>query len=145
MILLCLLFLVAVLMAKCSICHKLVPEGNIVVHTAVAHKSAPSKDVLPPPPPTHRNQSKTKPKSRKSEKQRGKPEAAEEDLDSLLAEATLANSTCAYTVCKKKVNVLGLHCQFCRRKFCMEHGIPEVHGCADEAKRYARSTHAKPG
>lgn len=127
-------------MVECSICHKFVPEGNITTHTAFAHKS----DSHPSASPLPKQHKKPKAKAQPSE-EKVRPEAAGDDLDSLLAKVTLEDSTCAYTVCKKKVNLLGLHCQFCRQKFCMKHGIPEVHGCAEEAKKYARCAQTKPG
>ena len=61
-----------------------------------------------------------------------------DDLDAMLAEMTLLDSTCGFPKCKKSVNLLGLRCQFCSHRFCMEHSIPEVHGCSDAAKKHAR-------
>ena len=84
-----------------------------------------------------------KPKKKRASKVES--ETDPDDLDSLLAEVTQSNSTCGLSGCKKKTNLLGLCCQFCRRRFCMEHGIPEVHGCAEEAKKRARSGKVKPG
>lgn len=66
-----------------------------------------------------------------------------DDLDAMLAEMTLMDSCCGFPGCKKKVNLLGLHCCFCSIRFCMEHNVPEVHGCAEAAKKHARQA-AKP-
>ena len=71
--------------------------------------------------------------------------AVEEDLDSMLAEMALADSTCGHHGCKKNVNVLGFRCQFCQRRYCMSHNIPELHGCGEEAKKHARSAKPKHG
>ena len=65
------------------------------------------------------------------------------DLDAMLAEVSLADSTCSSPKCKKPVNLLSMRCQFCKLKFCMAHSIPEVHGCAEAAKRHARSQMSK--
>ena len=35
------------------------------------------------------------------------------DLDAMLAEMTLQDSTCGYPKCKKTIKLLGLRCQFC--------------------------------
>ena len=66
-----------------------------------------------------------------------------DDLDAMLAEVTLADSTCSNPKCKKPVNLLGMRCKFCNRKFCMTHSIPEIHGCAEAAKTHARSQISK--
>jgi len=65
------------------------------------------------------------------------------DLDAMLAEMTLQDSTCGFPKCKKTINLLGLRCQFCNRRFCMEHSIPEVHGCSDAAKKHAQQQKLK--
>ena len=66
-----------------------------------------------------------------------------DDLDAMLAEMTLQDSTCGFPKCKKTINLLGLRCQFCNRRFCMEHSIPEVHGCSDAAKKHAQQQKLK--
>jgi len=65
------------------------------------------------------------------------------DLDAMLAEMTLQDSTCGFPKCKKTINLLGLRCQFCNRRFCMEHSIPEVHGCSDPANKHAQQQKLK--
>lgn len=71
-------------------------------------------------------------------KRKGQPKRESDDLDTMLAEMTLLDSTCSVHECKKKVNLLGLQCHLCHRRFCMEHNIPETHGCSEAAKKYAR-------
>ena len=66
-----------------------------------------------------------------------------DDLDTMLAEMTLSDSTCSFPKCKKSVNILGMQCQFCKEKFCMAHNIAEVHGCAEAAKKHARQQISK--
>lgn len=126
------------LMTKCSTCHKLVPKDNMTTHSAAC-----SRPKLQPT--NHPQPSKVGAKTKKKKAKKVEGEAVPDDLDSLLAEVTLADSTCGHAGCRKRANLLGLWCQFCRRRFCMEHGIPEVHGCADEAKKHARSGKVKPG
>ena len=43
--------------------------------------------------------------------------------------------------CKTKIAAsfgLGVQCDHCRLRFCMNHGLPEVHGCGDAARKAAR-------
>lgn len=138
---------------KCSVCFKSVPKSNIITHEAICHKSilqsteeeATCQETQASNDTQEENDSSTKPKHRaKKRDQKDKAEATVTD-DDLLAEMSKANSTCGYAKCKRGVNVLGFSCRFCRMRFCMEHNIPEVHGCAEEAKRHARSTQTKPG
>ena len=96
------------------------------------------------PPLSQKTEATKKRKSKPKKKAQQGPEA-EEDLDSLLAAMKQADSTCSHPKCKKQVNVLGMRCRFCQRKYCVEHSIPEVHGCAEEAKKHARSVQVKPG
>ena len=140
-------------LVQCPICLKSVPMGNMTTHTAISHKpqssqqnttashSQSSATQHSPKPQQHSKGAQSRAKKRAKDK--GDPPKPVEDLDSLLAEAVRADSVCSHARCKKGVNMLGLRCQFCARRFCMQHGIPEVHGCAEEAKRHARSA-AKP-
>lgn len=145
------------LTTNCSLCHKTVPKMNITTHEAACHKIQTSKETSPPQPlatstqplatpkqdtqplaaPKQDTSINSKPKPKK--KPAAKLETMEDDLDHLLAEVTLKHSTCGFAKCKRKVSVLGFLCQFCRKKFCTEHSIPETHGCGEEAKRHARS------
>lgn len=85
----------------------------------------------------------------KSKKKAGKKmtplQRSGDDLDTLLAEMSLADSRCSQEKCRKKVNVIGQKCQFCGKRFCMEHSIPELHGCAEEARKHARRSLQKAG
>ena len=76
--------------------------------------------------------------SRKRSSQTSHGVPTHEDLDKLLAEVTLADCTCKFSQCSKKVNLLGIFCQFCKKRFCMEHSLPEVHGCGDAARQQSR-------
>ena len=40
--------------------------------------------------------------------------------------------------CGKGIKLLFSLCKYCNRKYCLTHAIPEVHGCADEARRKVR-------
>ncbi|XP_060062614.1 DNA-binding protein SMUBP-2-like [Ylistrum balloti] len=67
------------------------------------------------------------------------------DFDGLLAAAQKLDEVCGFTKCKVKVKTLGQQCEFCMRRFCLSHHIPEIHGCGEVAKAQARSMHVKKG
>ena len=47
--------------------------------------------------------------------------------------------------CKEPVATLNVTCKFCRLRFCFSHGMPEVHGCGEAAKRAARQQISRDG
>ncbi|OWF38482.1 DNA-binding protein SMUBP-2-like [Mizuhopecten yessoensis] len=68
-----------------------------------------------------------------------------DDFDGLIAAAQKLDEVCGFKKCKVKVKTLGQNCEFCMRRFCLSHHIPEIHGCGEVAKAHARSTHIKEG
>jgi len=36
------------------------------------------------------------------------------------------------------VQIMGRICPFCKLKYCLNHGMPEVHGCGEDARKQAR-------
>lgn len=68
-----------------------------------------------------------------------------DDFDGLIAAAQKLDEVCGFKKCKVKVKTLGQNCEFCMRRFCLSHHIPEIHGCGDIAKSQARSVHVKEG
>ena len=122
---------------SCPSCGKAIPEDDFKFHFCSC--SAPQI-------PTTTEMSIAKDGKMKpvvARKKKGQPKKESEDLDTMLAEMTLIDSSCSFQGCKKKVNLLGLQCHLCHRRFCMEHNIPETHGCSEAAKKYARQA-AKP-
>jgi len=63
----------------------------------------------------------------------------EEDVDQVLSQFHKLDKLCSYTTCKTVLSLLGQQCQFCVRRFCLRHFMPEVHGCGDAVRRQARS------
>jgi predicted nucleic acid binding AN1-type Zn finger protein len=51
---------------------------------------------------------------------------ADDDFDALIATVTALDSTCSVKKCKTLTNTLGRNCLHCRRRFCLEHLMPEV-------------------
>lgn len=68
-----------------------------------------------------------------------------DDFDALISASKDMDSKCVYQKCKVKTITLGHTCQFCLRRFCLNHSMPEVHGCGDAIKAQARSTIVKEG
>ncbi|XP_069660508.1 DNA-binding protein SMUBP-2 isoform X2 [Haliaeetus albicilla] len=92
--------------------------------------------------------------SRKKDKReaKGKPAVksgansmAEEDIDALISAAIKADNTCGFPRCKASVTTLGQLCLHCNRRYCLSHHIPEVHGCREKAKAYARQRISREG
>lgn len=61
-----------------------------------------------------------------------------DDFDALLAAATAVDWKCNFKKCKTKTGTLGGNCSFCGCRFCLEHMLPELHGCGEAARVHAR-------
>ncbi|CAC5372835.1 IGHMBP2 [Mytilus coruscus] len=68
-----------------------------------------------------------------------------DDFDALIASTKELDSKCNFTKCKVKTLTLGHTCEFCQRRFCLNHSMAEVHGCGDAVKAHARATIIKEG
>ncbi len=132
---------------KCSICGFVIPEINKELHelrcvrerrtTAIEHKTKAQKKKVDRS--KERNNDKaTAGISRHKKRVEPNVNNDDEDLDLLIAELKLSDSTCKYPGCKKSVSLLGIKCELCSNKYCPSHTIAEIHGCGLEAKRKAR-------
>ncbi|XP_072015866.1 DNA-binding protein SMUBP-2-like [Amphiura filiformis] len=74
----------------------------------------------------------------KSKQKQALENTKEEDFDKLIAMAKKADNVCNYRKCKEKITALGQLCEFCNKRYCFSHHIPEVHGCGDMARAKAR-------
>ncbi|XP_054027574.1 DNA-binding protein SMUBP-2 [Dryobates pubescens] len=102
----------------------------------------------PQPSASLRGSSRRKDKSEakgKAAARSGAGSAAEEDIDALISAAVRADSTCGFAPCRASVTVLGQLCPHCRRRYCLSHHIPEVHGCGEKAKAQARQRLSREG
>ena len=89
------------------------------------------KEIIPPKKDAKK---KMQAKAGRKEKKR----AEEEDVDALIAQFANEDSKCTFDRCKKSVLTLVQICKFCRRRFCLKHGLAEIHGCGEAAKIDAR-------
>ena len=119
-------------LVKCDQCGKELPATNLALHAlrcigsstqSVRPKQKPNVKPLPSVVPV--NEAK---------------EQAEENLDEILKEFKKLDTVCNFSTCKTSITVLGQQCNYCRRRFCLSHHLPEVHGCGDAAKQSARSS-----
>ena len=123
----------------CEVCLKKVPSVNFITHEAICKsRSCANASVTQ----SSKKSGIAAGKQRKSRK-KTTPVPVEDDLDALLAEMTLAASQCCYGRCTRTTNLIRIRCMFCHKGFCVEHSIPEVHGCGEEAKKHARKETGK--
>lgn len=61
-----------------------------------------------------------------------------DDFDALLEQYQAENWSCSYSGCKTAAKTLGRMCLHCRRRYCIVHGMPEIHGCGDAASKCAQ-------
>ena len=66
---------------------------------------------------------------------------AEATFDDLLEAARQQDNICNAQRCKIKITLVGQHCSYCNRRYCLEHSMPEVHGCGYQARKDIRQTH----
>ncbi len=116
----------------CCNCQREMPRSNIELHKL---RCCRLKDDAKPSAGTRK----------KSGKKEASKEEEEEDIDKLLESFSRLDKVCNADKCKAKTTVLGADCAFCRLRFCLSHGQPEVHGCGDAAKREARRALARDG
>ncbi|XP_039391587.1 DNA-binding protein SMUBP-2 isoform X2 [Mauremys reevesii] len=70
---------------------------------------------------------------------------AEEDIDALISAAVQADNICGFPRCKASVTTLGQLCLHCKKRYCLSHHIPEIHGCGEKAKAQARQRISREG
>ncbi|XP_065654259.1 DNA-binding protein SMUBP-2 isoform X2 [Hydra vulgaris] len=111
-------------MLLCETCLSTVPQKNYELHKLRCQKDIKQKhkDLLP----------------QKKEKKTHKQPVVPEDFDTLVQSFAEINSHCSFQKCKKNIKLLGQHCQFCNKTFCLSHHQAEIHGCAEAAKFKAR-------
>ena len=86
------------------------------------------------------NGAKSKKKKAKKMEQNiaNKIKSSDDDFESLCEEFQKLDQVCNFPKCKKLVSTLGVTCKFCGLRFCLNHSMPEIHGCGEEARKAAR-------
>lgn len=122
----------------CDRCKQPVPVENLDLHQLrCTGQPSTSKQKVKSVQP------KSKTKKTKSEKTVERVD--EEDFDSLIEAAMRENKSCAFVKCKQSTATLGQNCEFCSGRFCLQHHIPEVHGCGNAARSHARQMISREG
>ena len=73
-------------------------------------------------------------KKKKEEIKKNKTEKKEVDDFEFLDQMILLNTTCNFydenkLKCERNPKIMGIDCQYCNKRYCSIHGIPEKHGC----------------
>lgn len=68
----------------------------------------------------------------------------ENQLHQVLDAVIEVDKKCDFIKCKTKTNLVGQDCDHCRKRFCMKHTLPEIHGCGDAVKKDERAKFLKP-
>ncbi|XP_059608327.1 DNA-binding protein SMUBP-2 [Phlebotomus argentipes] len=66
------------------------------------------------------------------------------NLTDVLDSVHIIDSLCDYKTCKQKTSLMGQDCDYCRKRFCFKHGLPEVHGCGEAIKKDERKKFLHP-
>lgn len=64
-------------------------------------------------------------------------------LDEVLDAVHELDTVCDERKCKIKTNLIGNDCRVCKKRYCIKHQLPEVHGCAEAVKRMEREEFLK--
>ncbi|KAM7346041.1 uncharacterized protein ACRADG_012062 [Cochliomyia hominivorax] len=73
-------------------------------------------------------------------------QVVEMKLDDVLTAVKDVDNLCDFARCKTKTNLMGQNCDYCQKRYCFKHGLPEIHGCGEAAKKNERKLflHPKP-
>jgi len=128
---------------ECNNCKKAVPKNNIELHKIrCTVKLEEVKENI-----GSDNGAKSKKKKAKKKEQNiaNKIKSSDDDFESLCEEFQKLDQVCNFPKCKKLVSTLGVTCKFCGLRFCLNHSMPEIHGCGEEARKAARQQISREG
>ncbi|XP_070198061.1 DNA-binding protein SMUBP-2-like isoform X2 [Littorina saxatilis] len=132
--------------SSCRLCGRDVIPANLQLHEAHCGRrehqpAAPaSASGAAGGPKKEKKEKKKKPPSQVHQAAQVLGKVADDDFDALIATVKAMDSKCSYKKCKTLTNTLGRNCVHCMRRFCLQHLMPEIHGCGDAAKIHARQT-----
>lgn len=127
----------------CHICGRELPAPNIDLHKIHCERLQAMKQKLQAKPIVKTAQRKKK--SHKSTRKKITMQDIVETDEELLENAIQANKSCFIAGCNKFISVLGRTCPYCKRLFCLEHNMPELHGCGNAAHFAARRQISRNG
>ncbi len=149
-------------LVRCSLCEKDIPGQNYDIHRVRCERAqrlaSSAKDVELIPVAGDKalkvEEASSRPKSKKEKGasssnqgggQRlgggaaGGRKETEEEVDKILAQLEKTSKQCDFGPCKQSITLMGQKCDFCKRVYCMQHAMAEVHGCDQDMKRHART------
>ncbi|XP_012253072.2 DNA-binding protein SMUBP-2-like [Athalia rosae] len=109
----------------------------------LASPSVENDPVVQPEPSSNAQKKKKKSKN-------PKPKEEElndvDDFDKMIAAVTAKNRICAMSGCKRSTELIQFDCEFCKSRYCLKHGMQEIHGCGEAVRKKERKefTHRKP-
>ncbi|KAJ8959413.1 hypothetical protein NQ318_022103 [Aromia moschata] len=53
------------------------------------------------------------------------------NIDEILEKVSAIDNTCYFTKCKNRIKDIAVQCKYCNKRFCISHGLPEIHGCGE--------------
>ncbi|GAB0097126.1 DNA-binding protein SMUBP-2 [Sergentomyia squamirostris] len=71
-------------------------------------------------------------------------EVVNRNLSDVLESVHILDTLCDHKSCKQKTSLMGQDCQYCKKRFCFKHGLPEVHGCGEAIKKDERRKFMHP-
>ncbi|XP_051156788.1 DNA-binding protein SMUBP-2-like [Leptopilina boulardi] len=84
-------------------------------------------------------ESKVKKKKNKTKvKTEFKSTEKNEDFNTIIEELSRTNNCCSFKDCKISTQLIHLNCEFCKNRFCLQHGMQEIHGCGEAIRRKER-------
>lgn len=129
--------------AACTLCSKQIHRENLPLHQihcerlqAMKNKFTSGKSVTTVT---------SKKKAQKTKKKKNQKEISDMNDDELLDEAIRTNKLCSHSNCNQTVTLVGQTCRNCGRVYCLEHHIPEIHGCGAAAHSAARQQISRDG
>jgi len=125
----------------CPDCGKSIPAANFIMHQAHCARMQALKrakqEFETAEKSKQQNAAKSsakKGKGKKKNKKSAQENQDDDDDDKLLAEAMSSANKCSFPSCKVRVSMIAHVCSICRRTFCLEHSMPELHGCGKPKK-----------
>jgi ATP-dependent RNA/DNA helicase IGHMBP2 len=127
---------------KCDDCKKAVPKQNLALHRLRCTGSGPTEQAVKP---KQKLVVKPLPVQQTDRAKDLKVDKKANDIDGILSEFRQLDNVCNYATCKTGISLMGQQCTLCKRRFCLSHHLPEIHGCGDAIRRQARNVTLKQG
>ena len=121
-------------------------NDSSIQHVMCMAKHAVKPSAKVPAPKADELSDTKKIECRKSDKVHNKQKKKQEleDFDSVIAEFQEKDKRCSWTNCRIAVDLVGLTCVHCKQRFCINHGLPEMHGCGVAACKAAKHEYRHP-